>query len=195
MKSYLKFIKKFYLPLLGIAVIALIYFGVNGVRAELSQNQNDKTTKIEASETPLNIVAVNETTPSLTSSPTSTPTKNETPTETPEVRNIAGPSQKPVSQKVFTRINASRRAGNYSVDYLENENAFQLLSRITNGDIKYTNWGGDLGIFIDCIGGVCRTKFYEFSWSFYINGKFSMVGASNYIAQPNDLIEWKYEAY
>lgn len=190
MKIYLKIIKKFYLPLLSLAVLGLIYFGVNGVKAEFSTKDNRAEKSDNLTERPLNIVAVDNNQAQNVDTPT--PIESPSPSLTPEVKNIP-PAQTPTQKiKVITKINAGRRAGNYVTDYISGENAFELLKRITNGDIEYTDWGGDLGMFVDCIGGVCRTKYYEYFWSLYINGRLSEVGASGYITKPNDTIEWKY---
>ena len=186
--------RKFYLPLIALAVIALIYFGINGVRAEFSQNQSNKPNKTEVSETPLNIVAVNEATPSLTSSPTSTPTKSETPTETPEVRNIAAATPTPNQTKVTMRISAGSAAGNYPIPYIEGETAYQLLVRIASIN-RFTINAKDYGwgMFVEGIGNLNNTR--DISWFFYINGKISEVGSSAYQVLPNDLIEWRYHEY
>ena len=192
MKIYIKFIKKFYLPLIGIAAIALIYFGVNGVKAELSSNKTDKPTKIETSQTPLNIVAVNN----ETSPPTPTPSAtNKTEFEpSPEVNNIAAPSPTVNQTKVTLRINAGSAAGNYPVPYIEGETAYQLLVRIASINhftINATNYGW--GMFVEGIGNLNNTR--DICWFFYINGKISEVGSSAYQVLPNDLIEWRYHEY
>ncbi len=196
MKKYLKFIKKFYLPLLAIGLVALIYFGINGVRAEISR----QTAKPKiAQETPSSFSMAG-----LDSSPLKTPNQTQAaPQETkimvepsPEVKNINQKPQARQKEKVAAKINAGRKAGNYFVDYTPGENAFQLLMRVAQNDVEYTDWGGDLGIFVDGIGGVRRTDKYEYCWFFYINGSLGQVGASQYQVLPNDVIEWKYgEAY
>lgn len=193
MKYYTRFIKKFYLPIFALALIGLIYFGVNGVRAEFSTDEEKTSKKESLVDQPLNIVAVDNNQTQNIVSPSSDQTPDTTQTiETPEVKNIIS-TQTPIQKiKITTKINAGRRAGNYVIDYISDENAFELLKRITKSDIEYTDWGGDLGIFVDCIGGVCRTKGYEYFWSLYINGRLSEVGASGYTTQPNDVIEWKY---
>ncbi len=193
MKHYIKFIQKFYLPFFALALIGLIYFGVNGVRAEFSTDEEKTFKKENLADRPLNIVAVdnNQTQNVVSPTPSKTPEMTQT-LETPEVKNIPAAQVESPKTKVAMRINAGRKAGNYVTNYISGENAFELLKRITKGDIEYTDWGGDLGIFVDCIGGVCRTKGYEYFWSLYINGRLSEVGASGYITKPDDIIEWKY---
>ncbi|MBU2595268.1 DUF4430 domain-containing protein [Patescibacteria group bacterium] len=193
MKHYVKFIKRFYLPLFALSLISMIYFGVDGVGAEFSTKDNRAGKSDNLTERPLNIVAVddNQTQNVVSPSPSKTSFTTQVP-ETPEIKNIPAAQTPTQKIKVVTKINAGRRAGNYATDYISGENAFELLKRITKDDIEYTDWGGNLGIFVDCIGGVCRTKGYEYFWSLYINGRLSEVGASGYITEPNDIIEWKY---
>lgn len=195
MKTYVKIMKRFHLPLLALALVMLVYFGVNGVQAQFESNEEKgeesdfqkKDLKIVAAATENGVAAA----PTLTATPQETTSENEVRPQV-VVKNIPAPTPEAKKQKTTTKINASRRAGNYIVDFKKGENAFDNLVRITKGDIQYTDWGGDLGVFIDCIGGLCRTDGYEYFWSLYINGKLSMVGASAYLVQPNDVIEWKY---
>ena len=192
MKIYIKFIKKFYLPLIGIAAIALIYFGVNGVKAELSLNKTDKPTKIETSQTPLNIVAANNETSSPAPAPSGTDKTEFEPS--PEVSNIDAPSPTVNQTKVTLRINAGSAAGNYPVLYIEGETAYQLLVRIANANhftVNAKDYGW--GMFVEGIGNLNNTR--DIDWFFYINGKISEVGSSAYQVLPNDLIEWRYHEY
>jgi len=200
MKTYVKIMKKFHLPLLAIALVLLVYFGVNGVKAEFKEEEKTSQETLESHD--LKIVAVDEEnrndlrTQELMNGKTETTNEktinSQTTNPTPEVKNIPAPTLEVKKQKVTTKINASRRAGNYITDFKTGETAFDNLIKVAKGDIEYTEWGGDLGVFVDCIGGLCRTDGYEYFWSLYINGKLSMVGAGAYIVNPNDVIEWKY---
>lgn len=192
MKIYIKFIKKFYMPLLALAVISLIYFSVIGVKAEISQNKTDKPTKIVTSQTPLNIVAANNETPSPTPAPSEASKTEFEPS--PEVSNIAAPSPTVNQTKVTLRINAGSAAGNYPIPYIEGETAYQLLVRIANANhfsINAKDYGW--GMFVEGIGNLNNTR--DICWFFYINGKISEVGSSAYQVLPNDLIEWRYHEY
>lgn len=192
MKSYIKFINKFYLPFFALAVISLIYFGVNGVKAELSSDKTDKPAKIVTSQTPLNIVAVDNETPSSTPNPSAANNIEIQPT--PEVSNIAAPSPTVNQTKVTLRINAGSAAGNYPVPYMEGETAYQFLVRIASANhfvVSAKDYGW--GMFVEGIGNLNNT--IDISWFFYINGKISEVGSSAYQVLPNDLIEWRYHEY
>ena len=52
---------------------------------------------------------------------------------------------------------------------------------------------GDLGFFVESIGGIKNDKLKGKYWIYYINGEKAKIGISNYIIQPNDIIFWKYE--
>lgn len=53
------------------------------------------------------------------------------------------------------------------------------------------DFGPGLGEFVEMIDGL-KPAAEEF-WAFYVNGKSSTVGASNYITQEGDVIEWKLQ--
>jgi hypothetical protein len=185
--------KKIFLPLIALLLIGLIYFGINGVKAEFSSDKTNKPTKIiEPSQTPLNIVAVDTATPSLTAIPSA---ENKIESEpSPEVSNIAAPSPSENQTKVTLRINAGSAAGNYPVLYMTGETAYQFLVRIASTNhftVNAKDYGW--GMFVEGIGNLNNTR--DICWFFYINGKISEVGSSAYQVLPNDLIEWRYHEY
>lgn len=195
MKHYINFIKKFYLPLFALALIGLIYFGVNGVRAEFSTDKKATPQKIDSADRPLNIVAVddNQTQNVVSQTPTEAKTSVEV-LASPEVKNIPATEVKTPKIKVTMRVNAGSAAGNYVVDFKENESAFELLLRVAEVDYDMDpNWGA----FVKAIGGLYNKGNWKrgSAWFFYVNAKPSEVGASGYTIKSNDLIEWKYEAY
>ena len=52
-------------------------------------------------------------------------------------------------------------------------------------------WG--LGFFVEEINGVAESSKNKMRWIYYVNGRVSSVGVSQYIVQANDIIEWRYE--
>lgn len=50
-----------------------------------------------------------------------------------------------------------------------------------------------LGFFVEEINGLVQNPKERTYWIYYINGETASVGASQYIVQPNDIIEWRYE--
>ena len=71
------------------------------------------------------------------------------------------------------------------------ENAMNFIARDTDFTFSGKKFGGDLGLFVEEINGVKNNS--DKYWVYYINDTKAQVGISNYIIQPNDLIEWKYE--
>lgn len=196
MRHYIKFIKKFYLPLIALALISLIYFGINGVKAEFRNNQTEYQVIDTPLDRPINIVAVNDAQAQNIVNPTPSPTpdKKTTAEPSPEVKNIPAATDNPVAKKVTMRINAGSAAGNYPAKFIPSENAYQLLIRIAQDNhfnIQAKSYS--FGMFVEGIGSLINNN--DKSWFFYINGKIAEVGSSDYIIQPNDLIEWRYHEY
>ncbi len=52
---------------------------------------------------------------------------------------------------------------------------------------------GNLGFFVESIGGIENDKRGGKYWIYYINGAKAQMGISQYVIQPNDIITWKYE--
>ncbi len=50
-----------------------------------------------------------------------------------------------------------------------------------------------LGFFVEEINGLAQNSRERMYWIYYINGETASVGVSQYIIQPNDIIEWRYE--
>lgn len=75
----------------------------------------------------------------------------------------------------------------------KNQSAFDLVKQVAeenNIGLKYKDYGGELGIFIEAIGGVENN--IEQWWQYWVNGNYSVVGAGSYLLQPGDLIEFKF---
>lgn len=73
--------------------------------------------------------------------------------------------------------------------------ALALLKKVTtenNIELKYKDYGGDLGVFVEAIGNVAGdTKANKF-WQYWVNGQLAQVGASKYELKDGDMVEWKY---
>jgi hypothetical protein len=56
------------------------------------------------------------------------------------------------------------------------------------GNLQYTDYGGDLGIFITSFNGIAASsnQYYEFR----VNGASSSVGVSSYICNVGDVLEF-----
>lgn len=68
--------------------------------------------------------------------------------------------------------------------------AMTALASTTDFTFKSKYYPG-LGFFIEEINGVKNAD--GFYWTLYINGRYSTVGASQYILKDKDRYEWKYE--
>ena len=65
----------------------------------------------------------------------------------------------------------------------------QLRGDIT---LDYKDYGADLGIFIEKINGVPSDGTTGSWWQYWVNGEYGNVGASTFILNPNDVVEWRF---
>ncbi len=73
------------------------------------------------------------------------------------------------------------------------EQLFEYAKK-NNIDIKYKDYGPDMGIFVQSIAGVpedINTKTDKW-WQFWVNGKYSNKGASSVEVKEGDEIIWRY---
>jgi hypothetical protein len=72
---------------------------------------------------------------------------------------------------------------------------FDVLQAATTAkkiDLKYKDYGGDMGIFIESIDGVGKDPTGRKWWQFWVNNAYSQVGAGSYKVQSGDTIEFKF---
>ena len=72
---------------------------------------------------------------------------------------------------------------------------FDLLKTVTeqNGiDLQYKDYGGDLGVMVESIGGTSGDLAANRYWQYWLNGEYALVGASTQILKDGDKVEWKY---
>ena len=77
--------------------------------------------------------------------------------------------------------------------YLDNLTALALLQEAAAANsvtVRVEEY--DFGSFVSAIGDA--TSSAQQAWVYYINNESAQVGADQYLLQPADLIEWKYEA-
>lgn len=78
---------------------------------------------------------------------------------------------------------------------LSGSTVFDVLKQASekNGvDLKYKNYGGDMGVFVELIDGVGNDPAGKKWWQYWVNNKYSQVGAGSYSIQPGDVIEFKF---
>jgi len=63
-----------------------------------------------------------------------------------------------------------------------------------NGDLElvYTDYGGDMGVFLQGINGVGEDSSANKWWHYWVNGEYAMVGVSSQIVSPGDVVLFKY---
>ncbi|MFH1089367.1 MAG: DUF4430 domain-containing protein [Candidatus Uhrbacteria bacterium] len=59
-------------------------------------------------------------------------------------------------------------------------------------DLDYTDYGGDLGIFIQAIDSVPGEGASDKWWQFWVNNVYSTSGVSSYYLNSGDVIEFKF---
>jgi len=78
---------------------------------------------------------------------------------------------------------------------LSGATVFDVLKGATgaNGiELEYQDYGGELGVFIESIGGVGKDPAQERWWQFWVNNKYSQVGVSSFRIEPGDVITFKF---
>lgn len=143
--------------------------------------------------------------PSVVPSPTSVPTPTQvlaTPTPTPSVvptEAISTPTPTlmptatptPVAQTVTVAIDyaGEHAESTYTVAITSGETAWQAVKDAVGvSNLHYTDYGGDLGIFITGFNGVdaLSNQYYDFQ----VNGTSASVGVSSYTVKNNDSIQF-----
>lgn len=118
-------------------------------------------------------------TPTLTSVPTQTPTPTITPT----------PTQ--ISQSIEIAIDYGGKHANdtYTVAITPGETAWDAVKAALGlANLQYTDYGGDLGIFISGFNGVTAAANEYFD--FRVNGVSSSVGISTYTCNNSDKLSF-----
>lgn len=77
----------------------------------------------------------------------------------------------------------------------DNASVFEILQKAASEnsmELNYKDYGGDLGIFIESIGGKTNNFNSGYYWQYWVNGLYAKVGAGSYKLQDGDVVEWKY---
>ncbi|MFH1766490.1 MAG: DUF4430 domain-containing protein [Patescibacteria group bacterium] len=80
--------------------------------------------------------------------------------------------------------------------YSSGINVLEMMELVREHDPNAFSFSGadsDYGFFVEEINGVSNNTANSDYWSLYVNNDLSQVGASDYIVQDNDRIEWRYE--
>ncbi|MAF14272.1 MAG: hypothetical protein CMI53_05300 [Parcubacteria group bacterium] len=77
----------------------------------------------------------------------------------------------------------------------KNATMLELLEKVTtDNDLEFriTDYGGGLGALIESINNYSSDARNNRYWHFWVNNVYSDIGASNYILENSDVVEWKY---
>lgn len=129
-----------------------------------------------------------------TSSQASTPTPTQVPitsTPTPTASPSAAPTPTPQGNSVEIGIDyaGQKTKDAYSTNVETGQSAWEAIKKAVGiENVQYTDYGGNLGIFITGFNGINATgnQFYEFR----VNGTSSQVGVSSYICNNADKLEF-----
>ncbi len=99
-----------------------------------------------------------------------------------------------VKHYVNLSITSGSAVGSYQVEIQGNETVFSILlkaSEQNSFDLDYTNYGGDMGIFVEKIGNLENSDDWSSFWQYWINGQYATVGCSVQSVKEGDTIEWR----
>ena len=77
----------------------------------------------------------------------------------------------------------------------KNATVFDLLQEATtenNVELKYKDFGGELGVMVEEIGEAANDFDNDSWWQYWVNNEYAKVGASNQALQNGDVVEWKF---
>jgi hypothetical protein len=82
-----------------------------------------------------------------------------------------------------------------NVEINQNATVFELLKKITEENniiLKYQDYGGEMGVFVEAIGDNTGDMAKNQFWQFWVNNEYAKVGPSNTKLKNGDVVEWKY---
>lgn len=103
--------------------------------------------------------------------------------------NSGKPDYKPGFIIVIQTVEGSNLNEKYS-QILKGASAYDLLT--IEHKVTSINYGSGMGEMVLSIDGIKPDN--KHFWEFLVNGKFSNLGASNYVLKDGDEVEWKLEA-
>ena len=81
------------------------------------------------------------------------------------------------------------------INFKDKATLFDVLKELTminDMEFSYTDYGGDLGVFIESINSVGNDTEGNKWWQYWVNDKHAEIGVSSYLVQPEDVVEFKF---
>ncbi|MFA6354391.1 MAG: DUF4430 domain-containing protein [Candidatus Paceibacterota bacterium] len=80
------------------------------------------------------------------------------------------------------------------VPWKQGMTVFDALKLATDKEqlgLKYKDYGGTMGVFVQMIGKTKNSESGDRWWQFWVNNNYGKEGASNYSLKQGDAVEWK----
>ncbi len=80
------------------------------------------------------------------------------------------------------------------IEFQSGDSLFDVFSALLGEnriELDYQDYGPDMGVFINSIDGVGGDDSGRW-WQYWVNDRYSRVGVSQYVIQPEDFIEFKF---
>jgi hypothetical protein len=128
-------------------------------------------------------------------------TKNQQSTTSPQASTSVKVSVKTVVQPLGPTASLMIDFGNgklqtfKNIPITNNATVFSVLQAAATKNnivLKYTDYKGDLGVFIEAIGGIGKDPEGKKWWQFWVNNVYSQVGVSSAQVKAGDVIEFKF---
>jgi len=136
--------------------------------------------------TPVSAVTTTPT-PTVTPSATNTPTPALTPTATPT--EIPTPTPAGLQIQIGIDYAGQKDSDSYTVTINSGQSAWDaVVAAVGLSNLKYTDYGGNMGIFITEFNGISADSSHYFE--FQVNSVSSMVGVSSYKVNDGDKLDF-----
>ncbi|MFA5185522.1 MAG: DUF4430 domain-containing protein [Patescibacteria group bacterium] len=111
----------------------------------------------------------------------------------PTALTITEPEKKPDTVSVMVDFGDGRIHSATDIAWHEGESVFDALKLYDDKasfGIKYKDYGGDLGVFVESIEGKTDPKKKAW-WQYWVNNQYGKIGSSSYKLKAGDVVMWK----
>lgn len=102
-------------------------------------------------------------------------------------------AKKPELVSVMVDFGDGRIFSTSDIAWHEGESVFDALKLYDDKagfGLKYKDYGGDLGVFVESIGGKTDPKKKAW-WQYWVNNEYGKIGSSSYKLKAGDVVMWK----